>query len=762
MKILLYVFYILALFYPMLIFPQIIYDDEGHIHQSEQVDWINAGLLSGTPSQADYVYDITIEPGQSWDQKVSSALQKARGDSGVSIVYFPAGTYQLYQTIELNNLDGNNIVFQGDGSNKTILEFTVGNNKRCFYIHGSPSDNLLNLEYDISKGSKTIYGTSFSSYFSSGDWIHFYENTFPYVENDFPKAVGQITQLDSINFNSAVIKDKASKDYSVNYDLIVRKILPVKNVGIEKLKLKRMDTGDAFGGENIWFEYAVNCWVKGVESEYTSRHHINTRYSSHIYISGCYLHHARDYDQGGRGYGICLELSSTNCLIENNIFKKLRHSMLVQGGANSNVFVYNYSREQYWTNNHWPSWITGMGADLSIHGNYPYANLFEHNWVEKIWADSWDGRKNGPYNALVRNMAKDHNGIMHTMILEDAPNSNVLGCELRLDETYTPIITSGNTTLSNDIYGILIYIDPPYNSYNTGILISHSALAMNWYYYKNYMHLHDISYFYSEKPVFLNQNYTFPSIGPEFTGQNIPSKDRYSATIKTYILDPIGWPPQPLTVNISGPTWLDNYVYGTFTANPSGGSGSYVDYKWWSRNDEGIITPLSLTGGVEPDAPLPGLWNQVSSWDGLTTVTPGYNWDFSLKCEVTDSEGQTATDIHSVIVGAPFPAVSQQNSAMAISAVPAEFSLQGNYPNPFNPVTTIRFGLPEAAHAKLVIYSITGAKVATLVDGYLSEGYHEAQWNGVNQAGARVASGIYIYELTSGEKRFIKKMLLAK
>ncbi len=105
---------------------------------------------------------------------------------------------------------------------------------------------------------------------------------------------------------------------------------------------------------------------------------------------------------------------------------------------------------------------------------------------------------------------------------------------------------------------------------------------------------------------------------------------------------------------------------------------------------------------------------------------------------------------------------SRQNGEMAISAVPAEFSLQGNYPNPFNPVTTIRFGLPEAANVKLVIYSDTGAKVATLVDGYLSEGYHEAKWNVVNQAGARVASGIYIYELTSGEKRFIKKMLLAK
>ncbi|NIT60775.1 MAG: hypothetical protein GWN00_32595, partial [Aliifodinibius sp.] len=107
----------------------------------------------------------------------------------------------------------------------------------------------------------------------------------------------------------------------------------------------------------------------------------------------------------------------------------------------------------------------------------------------------------------------------------------------------TPIVTGGNTSLSIDLYGILIYTYPPHNTYETGIMISHSALALGWYYYKDYMHLHDFSYFYSQRPSFVSTNYTFPSIGPEFTSQNIPAKDRYNSTIKTYGPNPTQWPP---------------------------------------------------------------------------------------------------------------------------------------------------------------------------------------------------------------------------
>jgi len=91
-----------------------------------------------------------------------------------------------------------------------------------------------------------------------------------------------------------------------------------------------------------------------------------------------------------------------------------------------------------------------------------------------------------------------------------------------------------------------------------------------------------------------------------------------------------------------------------------------------------------------------------------------------------------------------------------------KFNLHQNYPNPFNSSTTIRFGLPEAQKVSIKIYSITGSTVKTLVDDYLSEGYHQVVWNGLDQSGNKVASGTYIYEMRTKNKRFIKKMLQAK
>jgi len=220
--------------------------------------------------------------------------------------------------------------------------------------------------------------------------------------------------------------------------------------------------------------------------------------------------------------------------------------------------------------------------------------------------------------------------------------------------------------------------------------------------------------------------------------------------------------PPPLTVNITGPTHLNYGEVGEFTAHPSGGSGTYINYKWWSRNDEGGIEPYILNGGIVPNAPPVGEWIYMSQWEGHQSITMGPSYDFSLKCEVTDSDNNTATDIHSVIVGGPSLSKEQQNENISIIMVPTELTLAENYPNPFNPTTTIRFGLPEAQHVLINVYSIKGELVTTLINDYLSEGYHQVIWDGTNSQGSKVGSGIYIYEMRTKNKRLIKRMLLVK
>ena len=87
--------------------------------------------------------------------------------------------------------------------------------------------------------------------------------------------------------------------------------------------------------------------------------------------------------------------------------------------------------------------------------------------------------------------------------------------------------------------------------------------------------------------------------------------------------------------------------------------------------------------------------------------------------------------------------------------LPEEFQLYGNYPNPFNPTTTISYDLSEAGHITLKVYSVLGREVATLVDRELPVGTHETAWDGRDSQGEIVPSGTYVYRLTfaSGESQ---------
>lgn len=93
---------------------------------------------------------------------------------------------------------------------------------------------------------------------------------------------------------------------------------------------------------------------------------------------------------------------------------------------------------------------------------------------------------------------------------------------------------------------------------------------------------------------------------------------------------------------------------------------------------------------------------------------------------------------------------------------PRVFSLSQNYPNPFNPKTIIRFGLPKDSWVKLEVYNVLGQKVKTLVDEKLTPGLKEVEWDGVNDKGFEVASGIYFYKISADDFSDIKKMVMLK
>ncbi len=85
-----------------------------------------------------------------------------------------------------------------------------------------------------------------------------------------------------------------------------------------------------------------------------------------------------------------------------------------------------------------------------------------------------------------------------------------------------------------------------------------------------------------------------------------------------------------------------------------------------------------------------------------------------------------------------------------------------NYPNPFNPETNIFFQLPNSGHVRLDVYNIKGQKVKTLVNDRLNAGRHSVVWNGKDESNKQVASGLYLYKISSGKYTNTQKMVLMK
>jgi hypothetical protein len=94
--------------------------------------------------------------------------------------------------------------------------------------------------------------------------------------------------------------------------------------------------------------------------------------------------------------------------------------------------------------------------------------------------------------------------------------------------------------------------------------------------------------------------------------------------------------------------------------------------------------------------------------------------------------------------------------------LPISFALRQNSPNPFNPTTMIAYDLPAASQVRLEVFNILGQKVNTLVDEFQEAGSHSVVWNGVDNHGSAVASGVYFYRISAGANNAVKKMMMLK
>ncbi|MGH7597280.1 MAG: FlgD immunoglobulin-like domain containing protein, partial [bacterium] len=96
------------------------------------------------------------------------------------------------------------------------------------------------------------------------------------------------------------------------------------------------------------------------------------------------------------------------------------------------------------------------------------------------------------------------------------------------------------------------------------------------------------------------------------------------------------------------------------------------------------------------------------------------------------------------------------------TGLPKTFTLYPNYPNPFNPETAIRFYLPEESEVKLTLFNVVGETVKTLVSGRRAAGNHAEIWDGRNDHGELVASGVYFLQMRAGDFKAVQKMVLTR
>ena len=103
-----------------------------------------------------------------------------------------------------------------------------------------------------------------------------------------------------------------------------------------------------------------------------------------------------------------------------------------------------------------------------------------------------------------------------------------------------------------------------------------------------------------------------------------------------------------------------------------------------------------------------------------------------------------------------------RNNSSEFKVLPNEFILHQNFPNPFNPSTEIRFDLPNESFVSLTIHNLIGQKVRTLNSENMLPGFHSMIWNGVDDLGNPLSSGMYFYSINAKEFKSTKKMLFLK
>jgi len=216
-----------------------------------------------------------------------------------------------------------------------------------------------------------------------------------------------------------------------------------------------------------------------------------------------------------------------------------------------------------------------------------------------------------------------------------------------------------------------------------------------------------------------------------------------------------------VTLIVELPVW--NFKVDAFPDTQRVVQGDQTTYDVTIIPDVGFTAPCTLfaegvPGGATADFdsnPIPP--NDTSRLTITTTLaTPPDTYELTIIGVANPKEKDTT---YVTLIVEEMTDVEDESDQLN---VPDKFALFQNQPNPFNPETKISYCLPEACEVKLTIYNILGRKVKTLFEGYQNQGMKTLIWDGRDDQGQQLGSGVYFYRLQAAEFKQTRKMTLIK
>ncbi len=584
------------------------------IPSDRRIDWSYAGIPGGIPDRTIICATIDSAVYGNGTTDATNAIQNAIANCPDGrVVYVPAGIYWVSSTIHLYDND----TLRGAGTGRTILKHAGGYSRSMVDMRGSVYYQVTSLHkthpvLQAVKDSRTITLANASG-IQPGDILlinQLNDNTLVdpigvegkctycgYENGD--RTLGQFVAVTAVQGNQVTLNLPLHWTYNTSLNPWAYQVdaeALIHNAGLEDLTLTQ-DTPDV--EFMIEMDGAQYSWIKNVEIKNIQRRGMWIIDSLQNEIRECYVHVGIDGYGRDRGYGIFLDLHSSNNLVENNVLSTIDGGgVMAGGGASGNVIAYNYLHDILFDD---PWWL--IGSPSLNHAPHPKMNLWEGNIAYKAEADIIHGSSS--HNTIFRSRSQGW--------MSDTVTTRNNAIEIAAKNTYMNVVGSvlGTPGKSNR-YEVLP--SQPYDDWQDKVIwalgvgsgVDDPNVAATLLRHGNYdfvtnsvvwnpaiadHHLPD-SLYLSKMPEWWCQETPWPPIGPDVAGyfNDIPAKRRFE-----------GLPCTSTTGLLLNGIPADKTIYLT-----------------WSVN---VRLPVTSTWGIRYDGP-PG--DQLSPITAIFSSTRAY------------------------------------------------------------------------------------------------------------------------------------------